>query len=72
MDIAEPPGGGKQDHDTMQAAAVRPVTGPTSSDTLAAIGGLDLPAGESHPELAPAPKGSTHEPIPGEREVPKP
>jgi hypothetical protein len=53
----------------MRAASLRPATGPGSTDTLAAIGGLDLPAGEAHPELAPAPAGSTPEPIPGERDA---
>ena len=81
---AEPPGGGRQDHDTMRAAAMRPVTGPASTDTLAASGGLDVPGGEPHPELAaagretahggdpPAPAGSAdhaREIIPGEHDA---
>ena len=64
----EPPHGGRQDHDVMRAASLRPVTGPASVDDQASIGGLDVPAHESHPELAPPPKGSRREPIPGERE----
>jgi hypothetical protein len=35
---------------------------------LAAIGGLDLPAHETHPELVPEPSDSAPEPIPGERD----
>ena len=67
--LAEPPGGGRQDHDAMRAASLRPVEGPASVDDLAAIGGLEVPAHESHPELAPAPPESTREPIPGERDA---
>ena len=67
--FGEPPGGGRQDHDAMRAAALRPITGPASVDDLAAIGGLEVPAHESHPELAPPPAGSTREPIPGERDA---
>lgn len=55
----------------MRADALRPLTGPGSTDTLAAIGGLDLPGHELPPTLvsavetiAPAP-----EPIPGERDA---
>ena len=53
----------------MRAASIRSVTGPASSDTLAAIGGLDVPAHETHPELAPAPDDCAREPIPGERDA---
>lgn len=49
---AEPPGGGRQDHDVMHHAAMRPVSGPASTDTLAAGGGLGIPGREPHPELA--------------------
>ena len=72
---AEPPGGGRQDHDVMRATAMRPVTGPASTDTLAAGGGLDVPGREAHPELAmPADRstadpGDHHEMIPGERDA---
>jgi hypothetical protein len=76
----EPPGGGRQDHDVMRIAAMHSIHGPASTDTLAASGGLDVPGGEPHPELAsgrlpgsaqggdapgPAPR---REPIPGERD----
>ena len=72
----EPPGGGRQDHDVMRAASMRPVSGPASTDTLAAGGGTDVPGREPHPELAAAAlaggqaPGVTRvpEPIPGERE----
>ena len=43
---AEPPGGGRQDHDAMRDAAMRPVTGGASTDTLSAIGGLEVPGRE--------------------------
>jgi hypothetical protein len=64
---AEPPGGGRQDHDAMRAGAMRPVIGPANSDVLAATGGLNLPGGDpaaatiAVPTVAPV-----HEPIPGE------
>lgn len=61
-----PPGGGRWDHETMREAAQRPVTGPASTDTLAASGGLELPA-----HRAPRPRTQTavaEEPIPGERD----
>jgi hypothetical protein len=72
---AEPPGGGRQDHDVMHDAAMRPVSGPASTDTLAASGGLQIPGRESHPELAhtsspdPARHDHPHELIPGERDA---
>jgi len=54
----------------MRAASMRPVSGPASTATLAASGGLNLPgrdaAGATHinvPTTAPV-----HEPIPGERD----
>jgi hypothetical protein len=59
----------RQDHDAMQAAAMRPVTGPASTDTLAAGGGLDVPGRESHPELLHAEPGTRRELIPGERDA---
>jgi hypothetical protein len=70
----EPPHGGRQDHDVMRAAAMRPVSGPASTDTLAAGGGLDVPGREPHPELASARDGADthpehHELIPGERDA---
>jgi hypothetical protein len=55
---------------------MRPVSGPASTDTLAAGGGLDVPGRESHPELAAASadrtapdRGEHHELIPGERDA---
>ena len=71
----EPPHGGRQDHDVMRAAAMRPVSGPASTDTLAAGGGLDVPGREAHPELASGASRSEthsaehHELIPGERDA---
>jgi hypothetical protein len=66
----QPPAGGAQDHDAMRAASMRPVTGPASTDNLAAIGGLNVPGGDASrsaridvPTAAPV-----HEPIPGERD----
>jgi hypothetical protein len=59
----------------MRAAAMLPVSGPASTDTLAAGGGLDVPGRESHPELATASgereAGSREhrEVIPGERDA---
>ena len=51
----------------MRDAVQRPITGPGSTDTLAASGGLELPAHVSSPH-------ATHpvtadEPIPGERDA---
>lgn len=66
---AEPPGGGRQDHDAMRAATMRPVSGPASTDVLAACGGVNVPGGEAHPELAWAGTGATHVIIPGERDA---
>ncbi|MBI2187275.1 MAG: hypothetical protein HYU37_09175 [Acidobacteria bacterium] len=66
-ETGKPPGGGRWDHETMRDAMLRPVTGPGSTDTLAASGGLELPAHESHPE--PPPRDAANEPIPGERDA---
>jgi hypothetical protein len=62
-----PPGGGRWDHEWMRDAMQRPLTGPASTDTLAASGGLELPAHESHP--APSHADVAAEPIPGERDA---
>jgi hypothetical protein len=62
-----PPGGGRWDHEWMREAMLRPITGPGSTDTLAASGGLELPAHQSHPE--PSHTSTAPEPIPGERDV---
>ena len=64
---AVPPGRGEQTHEVMQADASRPVTGPASTDTLAAGGGLEVPGREPHP-YAVAHETLSHEPIPGERD----
>jgi hypothetical protein len=64
---ATPPGRGEQTHDVMQADASRPVTGPASTDTLAAGGGLEVPGREPHP-YALGHETLSHEPIPGERD----
>ncbi len=50
----------------MREAAQRPVTGPASTDTLAASGGLELPAHRAH--ATHAPETVAKEPIPGERD----
>jgi hypothetical protein len=52
----------------MRSASTRPVSGPASTDDLAAIGGLDVPAHEAHPELTPPVCATTAEIIPGERD----
>jgi hypothetical protein len=51
----------------MQADASRPVTGPASTNTLAAGGGLEVPGREPHP-YAVKHETLSHEPIPGERD----
>lgn len=58
----------------MHDAAMRPISGPAGTSTVAAGGGLDIPGRESHPELAhtaPADSGAhhPHEMIPGERDA---
>ena len=57
----------RQDHDTMRAASMQPVSGPASIDTLAAAGGLEVPGREAHPPDAPA-AAPVPEPIPGQRD----
>ena len=65
---ATPPAEGRQDHYAMRADAMRAVTGPAGTETLAAGGGLELPGHEEHESrldtAAPAP-----EPIPGDRDA---
>jgi len=55
----------------MHAAALRPVSGPAATRTLAAGGGLEVPGGTPGaadvPSLGMGDTG-THEPIPGERD----
>jgi len=61
----------EQTHDAMRAAALRPVSGPAATPSLAAGGGLDLPGGQPKDIQAPTlgmDDTSTHEPIPGERD----
>jgi hypothetical protein len=62
-----PPGGGEQTHQVMQADASRPVTGPASTNTLAAGGGLEVPGREPYPRVVQH-ETLSHEPIPGERD----
>jgi len=62
-----PPGGGRWDHEWMRDAMQRAVTGPGGTSTLAASGGLELPAHESHPTRPHA--TCAEEPIPGERDA---
>jgi hypothetical protein len=66
---AEPPHGGRTDHETMRSAAMRRTSGPGGDDALAAIGGVELPGRESHVELIPPDEPVSepvHEMIPGE------
>jgi len=58
----------------MHDAAMRPVSGPADTGTLAASGGLDIPGRESHPERAhdSRDEDAQHHPpelIPGERDA---
>lgn len=56
-------------HDTMRRASELPVAeGPAASPTLAASGGLELPARQAHAPEAPG-KRQAHEPIPGEHDA---
>jgi hypothetical protein len=65
---AVPPGGGSQDHDAMRAGAMRPVTGPASTDGVATTGGLHMPGGDpvAASTIAVPTVAQVHEPIPGE------
>ena len=67
---ASPPSDGRQDHDAMRTAAMLPVTGPASTDALAAAGGLNVPGGDPVEAARIAQTLSTsaahREPIPGE------
>lgn len=51
----------------MRRAAESPVSGPASTDTLAASGGLELPAHRAHERRGSVP--SADEPIPGTRDA---
>jgi hypothetical protein len=63
-----PPGGGRWNHETMREASLRPISGPGSTDTLAASGGLELPAHRA-PRSRPGPESLVEEPIPGARDA---
>ena len=67
---AEPPAGGRQDHDAMRAAARRPleVSDDEEMAVMAAGGGLELPGRERQPSEVPA-TDHVPEPIPGERDA---
>jgi hypothetical protein len=70
-EAAEPPGGGRQDHEAMRRASMLPVSGEASLDKLAASGGLEVPGGDASASSAAAPRlHADHppEPIPGARE----
>jgi hypothetical protein len=54
-------------HDVMQRAAERPITGEGATATVAASGGLEVPGRELH-GLTDVVASSGHELIPGERE----
>ena len=61
----------EQTHDAMRAAALRPVSGPAATSTLAAGGGLEVPGREPKDIEVPIvgiDDSSRHEPIPGERD----
>jgi hypothetical protein len=58
----------RTNHDVMQRAAERPITGTGATSTIAASGGLDVPGREIHPTQD-VTANSTREPFPGEREV---
>jgi len=66
---AEPPVGGRTDQHSIVAAAHKTVHGPASSDRQAAIGGLEVPIGDT----APPDDASASDPaaalIPGAREA---
>jgi hypothetical protein len=64
-----PPGGGRQDHDAMRAASMRPVAGPASNDLLAAGGGLNVPGGDREHHVDVPDTAAVREPIPGERDA---
>jgi hypothetical protein len=77
LTLAQPPAGGRQDHEVMREAAMLAVDGPASTSTLAAGGGLEVPGREPRPaatiarELRPGSSAAArvHEPIPGERDA---
>ena len=68
---AEAPGGGRQDHDAMRAASMRPVTGAPNTDALASIGGVNVPGRDpaSSARIDVDTVAPAREPIPGERDA---
>jgi hypothetical protein len=73
LPTATPPAEGRQDHLAMRAAAMLPISGPASTDTLASSGGLEIPGGDAASavaRLADLPiLASQPEPIPGAYET---
>ena len=54
----------------MRAASMQPVSGPASTDDLAASGGMQVPGREPHgAHVTPDTISPAHEPIPGERDA---
>lgn len=47
-----PPAGGRQDHAAMRVDSMLPVSGPASTDMLAAAGGLNVPGDEPQSSAA--------------------
>ena len=61
----------EQNHEAMRAAAMRTVSGPAATPTVAAGGGLDVPGAEPGAPAVPIvgiDRADAHEPIPGERD----
>ena len=58
----------RTNHDVMQRAAERPITGMGATSTIAASGGLDIPGREIHPSQD-VTASSRRESFPGEREL---
>lgn len=59
----------EQNHESMRAAALRPVSGPAATTTLAAGGGLELPGRQpttGTSAVVGIDRAAPHEPIPGE------
>jgi hypothetical protein len=56
----------RQDHEKMRSAAQLPITGPAATDTVAASGALELPAGVA--AVTRVTEADAIEPIPGEHD----
>jgi hypothetical protein len=67
--LAEPPGGGRTDQESMRRAAHLKVKGPASTESLAAAGGLDVPGGEPDAAHSAEGAGDAASLIPGAREA---